>query len=474
MGSGKRGFGIGRISAAPAVGAIALALAGPGVASAAKTVYAAPGIHVGAACTQADPCEIRDALEAADPGDSVDLKSGEYGLPVDGVTIEQAISIGGSAAEKPILLTTPSAAVHVTEGAGAVELHDMQLQGEGGLVLESGSAERLFVDSTDPGGGFEPPAACTVLGHGTALRDSVCWAHEPGGGNGKSSTSALRAYLFGSGVKGTAVFRNVTAVATTAKGDGLLAEATAAGNLTIDARNVIAHSDHGLDVSASTDAEKTVESKLNLNISNTSFSSFHGESGFAEVPAPDSAGNSSAAPLFVDAPSGDFHEAEGSPTLDLGAIDGLLGATDFEGNARSQPKCLGEGASAVPDAGAYERGPTAACPPSPPVPPLPPQPRKPVFRVLKLTLDKSSGRGSVTMEVPGPGVASLTGSGVKFVTRKASAAGTVVMPILPWAISRVRLAKNGRLGVRLKLGFEPTAGARTGLSRRVTLRKSIR
>ncbi len=266
----------------------------------------------------------------------------------------------------------------------------------------------------------------------------------------------------------------MTAVAATGHGNGLVAESFNGAEYTVDAKNVIAHADHGLDAIARSDAASIVGTKLHLLFANSNFVSASNEAGFTDMTAADAAGNSGAAPLFADAAAGDFHEAEGSPTLDLGAVDGFVGATDLEGNPRSLPGCLGEGVAARPDAGAFERTATAKCPLPPVPPPAPPEPRKPVFRLLKLTLDKASGKGSVQMEVPGPGTASVTGSGVKFVTRKVSAAGTVTLPILPWAISRVRLAKDGKLKVRLKLGFEATGGAKTGFGRRITLRKSTR
>ncbi len=445
---------------------LACACAVPAGALAAGTLYAAPGIHPGAPCTQAEPCEIPHAIEIAKVGDSVQLADGTYAVGFGGVSIQKEVSLGGIAGEKPVL-QTETGDLQVTGSADA-SIHDLRLEGTGGLRLESGSGERLFVDSTAPANPTEQSAACTLAGD-ALLRDSVCWAHDETGG---STTAALRAIVFGSGVKGTAVLRNVTAYAATAKGDALLLEATAAGNLTVDARNVIAHSDHGLDVGAFTDADKSVESKVVTDISNSSFATVHAESGVAEVPSPSGAGNSPTPPILVNPGEGDFHEMEGSPTLDLGAIDGFLGQSDIDGDARSQPKCLGEGSSSLPDAGAYELRPIAKCPPPAAVPPVPPTPRKPVFRLLKLTLNRASGQGSVRMEVPGAGVASLTGSGVKLVTRKVSEAGTVALPILPWAISRVRLGKNGKLKVRLKLSFEPTAGPPATLKRPVTLRKS--
>ena len=59
-------------------------------------------------------------------------------------------------------------------------LHDLHLEGLGQLQLESGSADRVFVDYTGPAKPLSPTAACE-LNVGTTLRDSVCWAREGGG-----------------------------------------------------------------------------------------------------------------------------------------------------------------------------------------------------------------------------------------------------------------------------------------------------
>jgi hypothetical protein len=181
----------------------------------------------------------------------------------------------------------------------------------------------------------------------------------------------------------------------------------------------------------------------------------------------------SAAPTFADPVSGDFHLKADSAGLDGGVADASVGSLDLDGTARAQPGCFGTGA--VPDMGAYERAPTAACPPPPPPPPPPLEPRKPIFRVIKLSLNKRLGSGSLQVEVPNAGTVSLTGQGIKLVRRRAAAAGDLVtMPIQPWAITRVRLKKTGKSRVKLKLLFEPRSGPPELLSMGIQLRKSGR
>lgn len=67
-------------------------------------------------------------------------------------------------------------------------------------------------------------------------------------------------------------------------------------------------------------------------------------------------GDQTAYPTFVNAAARDFHEADGSPTIDAGVADPSLGSLDLDGN----PRTLGS----APDIGAFERS-------NPPMPPAP-------------------------------------------------------------------------------------------------------
>jgi hypothetical protein len=74
----------------------------------------------------------------------------------------------------------------------------------------------------------------------------------------------------------------------------------------------------------------------------------------------DQGGNLSSPPVFVSSSGGDFHEAASSPTIDAGAPDAALTATDLDGNPRSS--------GAGPDMGVYEYVGATLPPPSAPVP----------------------------------------------------------------------------------------------------------
>ncbi len=450
-------------SAALLLGVILAALAlAPALAGAAETYVAAPyPVGSGSECSETVPCELTRAVAMAKAADAVRLQAGNYVIPVAGLRIERAIDLGGVPGAVPVLETTTTAIVQVTDTAGAATLHDLILKGEGGLALESGSADRIFVD--DAAREQAPPddAACE-LGVNTTLRDSVCWAH----GGEKSSTDGIAVTAFGEGVHGTTLLRNVTAVADDGAGHGLFALASDVAQYSVDGSAVIADSANSADVDAAL-ALKETNPEVIVNLSHSDYATAEEELPRAQVTAPGANANLTAPPLFTAAGEGDFHEAAGSPTIDGGLADSSTGMLDLDGQPRAQPGCFG--AAATPDIGAFERAASAPCPPPPP-PPIPTvEPPKPQFRIVKVTLHGAGG--SIEVETPGAGMLTLTGSGVKLITRASSDAGFVTMPIQPWAITRVRLKRAGETRVRLKVRFAPTSGAPDEKARSVLLKK---
>lgn len=447
---------------------LVLALGASNATAAGATYYASPGGE-GAACSQGAPCKLGDAVAKAGDGDSVSLVpdddppfSNSFALPFSGIAIEKAIDIGAAPGAPAVLVTTETAAVKVSAKADA-KLHDMRLEGEGGLQLGSGSAERIFV-------GYRGvlASACT-LEKGTILRDSVCWTLEATDED-EGVSHAIEISSSGENLDEPVILRNVTAVAENETGNAIHVEGLYGAELNVDAANVIARSVNDTDVVA--EIEGGGFPKAHLNIRNSSFGEFQdlAPNPDASVTPLGTAGNIAAAPTFIDAANGDFHVDGASPTLDGGIVDLSVGSIDLDGNDRAQAGCFG--ANPVPDMGAYERTPTAACPPPPPAPPPPFEPRKPVFRILSLSLNKKTGAGRLLVEVPGSGTLSLTGSGVKLVRRTAPGGGGVIsLPIQTWAITKVRLAKLGKAKVRLKVIFEARTGGVEELSRGVLLRK---
>jgi hypothetical protein len=440
---------------------LVLALLGASNATAAGATYYASPTGVGTVCSQAVRCSIGEAVAKAGNGDSVSLVAGNYTLPFTGISIEKAIDIGAAPGAPAVLLTTETAAIEVSAKAAA-KLHDLRIEGGGDLQLGSGVAERIFVAYQGV------TADACELEKGTTLRDSVCWTLEANDEE-EGVSHAIDISSSGENQDETVVLRNVTAVAENEAGNAIHALGAFGAELEVDAANVIARSANDTDIVAEIGGGGFP--KAHLNMRNSSFGELADNVPDAAVTPLGAAGNIAAAPAFLDAAAGDFHVDGSSPTLDGGLADLSVGSIDLDGNDRAQAGCFG--ANPVPDMGAYERTPTAACPPPPPPPPPPFEPRKPIFRIVNLFLNKKTGTGRLLVEVPGAGTLSLTGSGVKLVRRTAPGGGGVVsLPIQTWAITKVRLAKLGKARVRLKVIFEARAGGVEEWSKGVLLRKT--
>jgi hypothetical protein len=414
-------------------------------AAAGETLYASPDGDSGGVCSKESPCSIGGAVNEARDGDRVSLEAGRYGISAIGLMVAEEIDLGGTVGAPAILETGAHADVHVTDKSNAV-LHDMRLEGDGALELESGTAERLFVAH------YGVLNDACKLDKGTTLRDSVCWTKELNE-EAKGVSNALSISSSGAGLDKPVVLRNVTAIADDKEGNAIHLFSAAEAKLQVDAANVIARSVNGVDAVSAINEEEGDYPEAHLSIVHSDFGELVEKAPQATVTSPSTNGNVSAAPTFLDLPGGDFHVGGDSPTIDGGVFDSSVGAIDLEGHARAQAGCFG--AFPVPDMGPYERTATAACPPPPPPPPRPVEPKRPVFRVISLVLNKKTGGGRLLVEVPGAGILSLTGTGVKLVRRTAPAEGSVIsLPIQAWAITRVRLAKTGKTKVHLRVAFE--------------------
>jgi hypothetical protein len=168
----------------------------------------------------------------------------------------------------------------------------------------------------------------------------------------------------------------------------------------------------------------------------------------------DSGGNISAAPVFVDAGSGNYREAGTSPTIDAGVSDPALSAADLDGNARM----LGS----APDMGAYEFV-VGGAPPSEPVPTPTTTGETPVYGTSVVLAPVS---GVVTVEIPHiKGFQTLTAG-------KAVPVGSVIdarhgAVALTSAIDRQGTSRTGNFhGGRFVVRQSDTGTGRTELSLR--------
>lgn len=313
----------------PVVLSIAL-LWSAGAAQAAQR-FASPA-GSGAVCTSADPCSLETAVDFAEIGDEVIVGSGTYNLTssiVPPLEPEEELHLyihGDFAGPMPkIVASGIEGPAIVVFGGETLAYLEVSISGTEQAAVEcSGEIDRLVVVAKGPN-------VAGVGAGGCAIRDSLIRTEG-------SETVAVTV----SGLVGDvrALLRNVTAQAT---GPGSIGVSVSfpggleGGSATADLGNVIA-SGTQFDLRAFDGGEGPGK----IVASHSNFDTAKGE-GAATIT--NAGGNQTAAPLFVDAASGDFREVAGSPTIDAGAND-QIGPFDLAGNPRS----LGT----APDIGAYE------------------------------------------------------------------------------------------------------------------------
>jgi hypothetical protein len=400
----------------------ALLLVLPAV-SAGALRYAVPG-GSGAEPCNPTPCTLQKAVNGAGDGDEVVVGAGTY-KPTAEVEVDHAISVGG----------TPGAALPVVqisenffrEKNAAARVHDLRIEVVKetmpyAITDEAGTVERVYANGLLSAGGCQ-------ISSGT-IRDSICWGD-------LVAISAIPSHI---------VLRNVTATTT-------VVGASSGANVTVDGSNLIMHSispteANGADVSV----DVTVGSSATISFSHSNYASVNTSSSAGtnfSFTAPGTNGNQTAPPLFVNAAAGDLHELAGSPTIDAGISDSLIGATDLEGAGRSQPSCLG--GAPTPDIGAYEFAPTAACPGPAPKP-------SNQFRFGKLKRNEKKGIASLAIIVPGPGTLKLSGKGLVKEHASPPSVETVKLAVKLKRKAAKKLRAKGKLKAVAVVTYTPTGG----------------
>ena len=313
----------------------------PAAGAEAAQRWASPAsVLTSGSCTEFAPCQIDFAIHGAASGDEVIVNPGDYSVatPLDPPV---PINLHGVAGKpRPRLLAPAGSSISVLSFKSGGTVRHLGIYANGSLqdalTLQNGIGEDLVLSSA------AGDAAKIVVSPGTTvLRDTVAYT--------AGTDDSLAALKLRDGGKGGAIaLRNVTAHASSANGIRCETNAGASTLVNVIARGSVA------DIDATTSGVRCAVS----------------HSAFRRALAPgiqEGAGNTGAAPDFVNPAAGDFHLSHSSPLVDGGAADALLGAHDPDG----RPRTLGF----APDIGAYEQGdffigPDAGSPTSAPLVPV--------------------------------------------------------------------------------------------------------
>jgi hypothetical protein len=332
--------------------AVVLGSAVGAAAASGATVYATPSPDATHDCTQAHPCAIEQAV-AASPGSEVIILPGTYSVS-NILFAGNTVDIHGVDGQpRPRVVSTYGFAALELFGDNATLRHlEIETTGSSGVALDKGGQVMQDVIATATGAAASGCSPIAVSGTVT-IRNSICRGTNRGIGtncNGCHETVSLR---------------NVTAIGDT-YGIAFEESTGSTSTYTINATNVIARALSGGGTDVRAEAGDT-NSSAEINLDHSNYASRQAVTcGTPPCPAtitdPATASNQTAAPLFVNAPGGDFHQAAGSPTIDAGINDPLNGTTDIDGEARQIGPLTDIGADErPPDAG----GGGAASPPPP-------------------------------------------------------------------------------------------------------------
>ena len=277
------------------------------------------GTNSGASCPEIDPCSLTAALDStftAD-GDQVVMELGTYNPPGQ-LTISEDVDLFSNGLPTQVTINM-SSGIGILLGNDNARLAGFTIEHTGtsaAILGLYGTVETVIARST---------AGNACAGGGNSLfRNTLC-----------ASSGANRAGVNVNVGGGTAnlKLRNVTAIGSGASSRGIETFVTTAGTLTIDAKATIARGVAGDVSSTATDAGTTSEILLsNSNFDTVSSSGTGG--GVSVVSADNINNNQSTAPIFVNAGTGDYHQASNSPTIDAGGTaDVDTGTLDFDKEA---------------------------------------------------------------------------------------------------------------------------------------------
>jgi hypothetical protein len=175
---------------------------------------------------------------------------------------------------------------------------------------------------------------------------------------------------------------------------------------------------------------------------------------------------------------------DGSPTINAGAADPLIGAEDLDGAPRSQGECVG--AAGAPDIGAYEFSPVQPCPGAAAAAGSEPPPPSNAVRFGKPRLNRKKGTALLPVSIPGAGSLRLSGAvifekpkkgrpGAKRPITSKTVASAMTIELLVKAKGRAArtLAKKGAAKVKVAVTFTPRGGSAATSTDLLKLKKTV-
>jgi hypothetical protein len=279
----------------------------------------------GLACSPALPCGLLDAVNDAPAGSEVVIEPGSY-------TVLQQLTDEGHSGMY----------IHGKNGAARPVIHTAT----GGFGLDASSLSNVEVDTTGGGSGItvaggtvshvvvrasaDDAAACVIF---FSITDSLCVASGLGG-----NALAIRS---SSAIPGTidVAIRGVTAIGTQSDAAGLAVDAGEATSINVTATDDIIH---GGFVDVGAQADGTTDTAV-VTLRHSDYTTTRANSTGATITG--NATDTAKAPVFVDAPHGNYHEAATSPTINKGSA-----APANDTDAAGRPRTIGS----APDMGAYE------------------------------------------------------------------------------------------------------------------------
>jgi hypothetical protein len=286
----------------------------------------------------ATSCDLKTAIEGTvgnmpSNGEEVIVEPGNYFVGVQIVEGAPNLNIHGVLGQPRPRINQSAPAGQLNGLSSTLSYLDFEAGGTTFVNEGGGLIDRVIVHGAGNGN-------FTCQCYGGTIRDSVFISD--------GFTAALG--VTSNGGSSALNLRNVTAIATNPLATAIaVSHQGGTGTVIWDAYNVIARN-----LAGGTDVGAGGTNTPTITFHHSNYGTSDSGSGGLIQDAPGDP-HQSAAPLFTNAPGGDFSEATGSPTIDAGLSDPTNGPLDFAGNRRTS----GGGT----DIGAYE---VFVPPPAPP------------------------------------------------------------------------------------------------------------